>query len=457
MASIQVPRPHQARRRAFTFEGSGDVNPWASDVDQTLTQIIKSLGQSQRLFAQLTNQTSAATGHVALHASTHLPNGTDPLTTAAPSSVLGGTSSNQKGTGNSYARSDHSHDVGTAAHTGGYGTTAVEGAGNPLLRADAQLKYPAALMSLANSATFTMTDDATDMTWTGSLGALNIRPAGFTLSLPRWTAGGAGAPQVGTILAFSAFTSVLPGLTTGISASLLIDDASNGNFYGVRLNCGPSAAASGLSAANFRHLDFSPTASINLGGTQTIANRLYIDFSIPRLIGGTNTVVTDTGLMQSGAWPAVGVTAGAWTNAYIAKLGFPTVGGTIRRGLWFTTITGNIGTEAASTEGIYWEALKRGTTNRRTYAFEGATTGTPTAVYGLHQLSAHAVGTDRWGAKLSNKIENDATDFIASASAKGLIVMCSDDNTQFVRIRALYNGGAPSVTLDTVGTALPTQ
>jgi len=194
----------------------------------------------------------------------------------------------------------------------------------------------------------------------------------------------------------------------------------------------------------------------NLGGTQTVANALKIDFGTPRLIGGTNTIVTDTGFMQSGAWPSVGVTAGAWTNAYIAKLAFPTVGGTIRRGIWITTSTGSIGTVATNVEGFYCEALKIGTTQRVNYSADGATTGTPTRAI-CFDAAAHSVGTDRWSLRGANKIENTVTDLIASASGKGLVVMCSDDNTQFVRIRALYNAGSPSITLDATGTALPTS
>src|SRR5207247_1067602 len=48
---------------------------------------------------------------VALHGSRHLPNGADPLTTAAPSASLSATTTNAVGIANSLARSDHSHAV----------------------------------------------------------------------------------------------------------------------------------------------------------------------------------------------------------------------------------------------------------------------------------------------------------------------------------------------------------
>jgi hypothetical protein len=54
------------------------------------------------------------------HASRHLPTGADPLTTAAPTSNLGGSSTNAVGIQNSFSRSDHSHaiDIASTSVTG---------------------------------------------------------------------------------------------------------------------------------------------------------------------------------------------------------------------------------------------------------------------------------------------------------------------------------------------------
>jgi hypothetical protein len=49
------------------------------------------------------------------HASTHLPSGSDPITTAAPSTNLSSTSTNAAGTANSLVRSDHTHAISTGA------------------------------------------------------------------------------------------------------------------------------------------------------------------------------------------------------------------------------------------------------------------------------------------------------------------------------------------------------
>lgn len=49
------------------------------------------------------------------HASRHLPSGADPLSTASPSTNLSASTSNAEGSANSFARSDHSHALNTAA------------------------------------------------------------------------------------------------------------------------------------------------------------------------------------------------------------------------------------------------------------------------------------------------------------------------------------------------------
>lgn len=139
MPTIQVPRHHDTRSKVFSQESFSDVNRWASGVDSSIVQIIESLKQAARLLAQITNQTTPTKSSLVPHEATHLPSGSDPLVTAAPTTILGGTSSNQKGTANAMARSDHSHDVGTAAPAFTLGTAAAEGAANELVRKDATI------------------------------------------------------------------------------------------------------------------------------------------------------------------------------------------------------------------------------------------------------------------------------------------------------------------------------
>lgn len=66
------------------------------------------------------NVTNAGTFNgvtIEAHASRHLPNGADPLTTAAPSVNLSGSSTNTVGVANSLSRSDHNHAITGAALT----------------------------------------------------------------------------------------------------------------------------------------------------------------------------------------------------------------------------------------------------------------------------------------------------------------------------------------------------
>lgn len=133
MGLIKVPR--FTRKQIKSLQAWDELNRWASDVDRTISDIIKSLHQTSHEIAVMTLAPGGTA--VTAHASQHLPNGSDPLATAAPASVLGGTSSNATGTANSFSRSDHSHDVGTAAPAFVFGTAASEGTSNNLARVDA--------------------------------------------------------------------------------------------------------------------------------------------------------------------------------------------------------------------------------------------------------------------------------------------------------------------------------
>lgn len=59
----------------------------------------------------ITNVTTVNSVSVQTHASRHLPNGADPLATAAPANSLTAVSTNDVGIANSFARSDHSHAI----------------------------------------------------------------------------------------------------------------------------------------------------------------------------------------------------------------------------------------------------------------------------------------------------------------------------------------------------------
>jgi len=69
------------------------------------------------------------------HASSHLPNGSDALTTAAPTTNLSSSTTNSVGTANSLARSNHSHAITTSTPVS-TGTTNSIGAGPGLARSN---------------------------------------------------------------------------------------------------------------------------------------------------------------------------------------------------------------------------------------------------------------------------------------------------------------------------------
>ena len=71
------------------------------------------------------------------HGSRHLPNGADPLTTAAPDVTLSATTTNLVGTANSFARSNHVHAISTGTPVGlDAGAVNLPGTSSGLARAD---------------------------------------------------------------------------------------------------------------------------------------------------------------------------------------------------------------------------------------------------------------------------------------------------------------------------------
>lgn len=396
--SIQVPRALKKRIKAF---GSlQEVNRWGSAIDDSIDEIITSLQQTRQSIRELTRSTGVSS--VGLHASTHRPaTGTDPLNTAAPSSVLGGTSVNATGAANFFARSDHNHDVGTAAHSGGYATAATEGAGNTLLRADGVLKFPQAIMSLANGATFTLTDDGTDMHIACSLGGMDFNTSNNKIALPFWTGcGDLGDALTGSILRFAgAMSKFGTSLNVGIDAALSFDTATTlSSTYrtGRYQFSNPAIGSIAWSAATQRILDLEFGAEPTMSGTQTITERSAIKMTM-RGMRGTSVTITGSFGILADTWPLSNTNAGTYTNAAFAKVQIPTIGSTIRRGFWLTSTTSNVGTASANTEGFYCEDITIGTAQRVNYYAEGATTGTPTDVYGYYLGTAHAVGTNRYG------------------------------------------------------------
>ena len=121
--------------------------------------------------------------NIGSHQSRHLPNGSDPLTTAAPSTTITTSTTNLEGIANSFARSDHSHafDQSTVDHTqiqniGTYSHTQIDShidsTANPHTVTKTQIglsDVPNLKMNLSATSAPTVNDDTTSNYSIGSM------------------------------------------------------------------------------------------------------------------------------------------------------------------------------------------------------------------------------------------------------------------------------------------------
>lgn len=284
-----------------------------------------------------------------------------------------------------------------------YGTGYAAGAASTFVRTDATIKHPNSLMSPTSLSLLTLSDDATDQTLTGSLGALNLRPATDMLSLPYWTGGGGNAATAGIVLGFNANTAAVgTALRFGVQSILSITDGttySSLTFRGLASEIRLTSAPTFTTCTSIGY-DQTTANTTFTAGTHSFTKRTGILVSPGYCLqsGGGAVTVTDYFGIEMQAWPGIG-TGGTITNARAAQLKMPNMGATVRRGCELTTVTTNFGTEAANAEGFYCEDIARGTATRRSYTGEGATTGTPTDVVIFDQISVHTVGTNRYFAR----------------------------------------------------------
>lgn len=150
------------------FGRQGSVT--AQDADYTASQVVYSNATSglaatrvQAAIDEVEGRLDTAEALLNTHASRHLPNGADPLTTAAPIGALGGSSTNTVGTANSLARSDHAHDIATGVVSAqSPDQTSAEGTSDNLARADHVHNIPtAAAVGLSATTTNTQGNAAT--------------------------------------------------------------------------------------------------------------------------------------------------------------------------------------------------------------------------------------------------------------------------------------------------------
>jgi hypothetical protein len=150
------------------------------------------------------------TGSVPPHASTHLPNGTDPLTTAAPV-TLNPDVANTIGTANAFARADHIHNV-PADVVVNTSTSNTEGTSTSFARADHTHNTTIANQSVTDTATLNNTSN-TPVVVTGMTLTVSVAGTYLVMSNLVWVANG---NNVTTVALYKAGT-----IITGIQQAVL--------------------------------------------------------------------------------------------------------------------------------------------------------------------------------------------------------------------------------------------
>lgn len=254
---------------------------------------------------------------VEAHAARHLPNGADPLTTAAPLTTLSSATTNAAGTANSFARSDHTHAVditgfginilaGTlSVAKGGTGVTAL--AANTFLTANGS---GAVVTTIAtpNSAVVGISDTQTLTNKTITASTNNVTARALFV--------GSGASSVSTFAATAPTTGQVLTATSGTTAtwqtpgSALIDNTTfivdatfatrrlgfdvantiNGSDLILRTNL-TAAGTSTADIPNFAGADTFVMAAT----TQTLTNKTLTAPTIASILnGGTITIPAGT-------------------------------------------------------------------------------------------------------------------------------------------------------------------
>jgi hypothetical protein len=272
-------------------------------------------------------------------------------------------------------------------------------------RADHVHLFPTTLRSTANAATLTLTDDATNTILTNSLGSLHMAMPAIVLPLP----------------------------TVAASTRLNINLDPDFNSYGIQ-----SAWSGGaISSATIGCWDAKFSA---FGGV----------WASPTIVGydqSTGTLLPTAGSSGTGTYYGIRMQP----TIQNANLAWGDVASGYFKGVRRLISSPTITTQA----GVIIEPPTAATSDQIGLLIRQQTAQATAANRIGIDILAQNSGTNRRSIRTADAVENTVTDIIASASAKGFIGQYSD-SARYFRLRALYNGGAPSLTIDDVGTALPT-
>lgn len=172
---------------------------------------------------------------VSAHSARHLPNGADPLTTAAPLTTLGSATTNAVGTANSFARSDHTHAIDQTTFAlnsiggtlgvakGGTGATTLT-SGNFLVGAGTSAVDTTKVAPVGTVLGTTDTQTITNKTIIGSTNAVDASALQTTGSAV--VVSGASAPSAGHALIATSSTTAswsAPGAALVDTATAIVD------------------------------------------------------------------------------------------------------------------------------------------------------------------------------------------------------------------------------------------
>jgi len=196
---------------------------------------------------------------VSSHAARHLPNGTDPLTTGAPTMNITTSTNNTTGTANSFARSDHTHafDQTTIDHT------QLQNVGtNSHTQIDTHIAANSGVHGitgslLGDSDTQTITNK-TIIGSTNTIGATQLETTGAAVVV-----NSADPPITGQVLrATSATTAEWVTNTSTIPVWVIRDEKSNGTYGGT------------FSSGVWRHRNLN-TMAVNGGGEVSVSSNIF--------------------------------------------------------------------------------------------------------------------------------------------------------------------------------------
>lgn len=302
--------------------------------------------------------------------------------------------------------------ISYATPTFTYGTTATGGSASTTIRSDARLLFPSALMATTSTQTFTLTDNGADQTLTSTLGDLYLIPPssrGFFI--------GDGVSPGAPITISARFAPSSGASTAGLQTQYLAANISGHTLRAWNVAMAHAAQVVSSSIIGYDMGTFTITPS---AGSDTANTSYGAKLQGPLIANATGGFSEVAGLHITA--PRRIVSNPTVTAAYGGIIECPTVSATTQAGIY-----------------IKQRVAQQTATNR----------------YGI-LIDTHNSGTNRWGLQCAEKIENAATDMICSASSKGIIGQYSDQAGRYFRLRALYAGGSPALTIDDIGTTLPT-